>query len=57
MKVDTGTGVLLCSIEEGVATITLNRPEARNALGRRVGDLDLRDLALRGLDALPVSLR
>lgn len=33
MKVDTGTSVLLCSIEEGVATITLNRPEARNALG------------------------
>ena len=33
MKVDTGTSVLLCSIQEGVATITLNRPEARNALG------------------------
>ena len=36
MKVDTGTSVLLCSIEEGVATITLNRPEARNALGEEL---------------------
>lgn len=33
MNIDTGTSTLLCSIEEGVATITLNRPEARNALG------------------------
>jgi enoyl-CoA hydratase/carnithine racemase len=33
MKVDTGTPALLCSIKDGVATITLNRPEVRNALG------------------------
>jgi len=31
-SVDTGTEQLLCSIRHGVATLTLNRPEARNAL-------------------------
>jgi 2-(1,2-epoxy-1,2-dihydrophenyl)acetyl-CoA isomerase len=31
-KVDTGTEDLLASIEDGVAVITLNRPEARNAM-------------------------
>jgi len=29
---DTGTGQLLCGIEHGVATITFNRPQKRNAL-------------------------
>lgn len=29
---DTGTDQLLCSLDDGVATITLNRPERRNAL-------------------------
>ena len=32
MKIDTGTEQLLCEIRDGVAIITLNRPEARNAL-------------------------
>ena len=32
MKIDTGTEQLLCSVQDGVAVITLNRPEARNAL-------------------------
>jgi len=32
IAVDTGTGELLCEIRDGVALITLNRPEARNAL-------------------------
>ncbi|WP_417512955.1 enoyl-CoA hydratase-related protein [Minwuia sp.] len=32
MNIDTGTGQLLCEIRDGVAIITLNRPEARNAL-------------------------
>ena len=36
MEIDTGTQVLLCSVEDGVATITLNRPEARNALGEEL---------------------
>jgi 2-(1,2-epoxy-1,2-dihydrophenyl)acetyl-CoA isomerase len=31
-KIDTGTGELLASLEEGVLTLTLNRPEARNAM-------------------------
>ena len=30
--VDTGSGQLLCVIRDGVAILTLNRPEARNAL-------------------------
>ena len=36
MKIDTGTQALLCTVEDGVATITLNRPEARNALGEQL---------------------
>jgi enoyl-CoA hydratase/carnithine racemase len=32
MKIDTGTGQLLCELRERVAVVTLNRPEARNAL-------------------------
>lgn len=30
--IDTGTTDLLCSVSSGVATITLNRPQAKNAL-------------------------
>ncbi len=32
--IDTGTGDLLASLDEGVLTLTLNRPEARNAMSR-----------------------
>lgn len=32
-QIDTGTGTLLCNIDQRVATITLNKPEKRNALG------------------------
>ncbi|TAJ25128.1 MAG: enoyl-CoA hydratase [Reyranella sp.] len=32
MDIDTGTKELLCSVRDGVAVITLNRPEARNAM-------------------------
>jgi enoyl-CoA hydratase/carnithine racemase len=31
-EIETGTGQLLCRVEERVARLTLNRPEARNAL-------------------------
>ena len=31
--IDTGTNELLCDLEDGVATVTLNKPEKRNALG------------------------
>jgi enoyl-CoA hydratase/carnithine racemase len=33
MQIDTGTDELLCSIEDRVATVTLNKPDKRNALG------------------------
>ncbi|MFC3616556.1 enoyl-CoA hydratase [Lutimaribacter marinistellae] len=32
MKYDTGTDLLLCSVSDGVATITLNNPDKRNAM-------------------------
>ena len=35
-KIDTGTEELLCNVDERVATITLNRPEKRNALSDRL---------------------
>jgi enoyl-CoA hydratase/carnithine racemase len=35
-NIDTGTDQLLCSIRHGVATLTLNRPEARNALSAQL---------------------
>lgn len=31
--IDTGTNELLCELADGVATVTLNKPEKRNALG------------------------
>lgn len=33
MQIDTGTEELLCDLEDRVATVTLNKPEKRNALG------------------------
>ena len=36
-EIDTGTGQLLCRVEDGVATLTMNRPEARNALSPEMG--------------------
>jgi enoyl-CoA hydratase/carnithine racemase len=36
MEIDTGTTELLCSVRDGVALITLNRPEARNALSDKL---------------------
>lgn len=32
-KIETGTHELLCDLEDGVATVTLNKPAKRNALG------------------------
>lgn len=33
IRIDTGTDELLCHIEDRVATVTLNKPDKRNALG------------------------
>ena len=43
---DTGTAQVLCRVEDGVATITMNRPEARNALSSEMG-AGLRDTIAR----------
>ena len=34
--VDTGSDTLLVDITDGVATVTMNRPEARNAMNREM---------------------
>ena len=31
-EIDTGTNDLLVSLDEGVLTLTMNRPETRNAM-------------------------
>ncbi len=36
-EVETGTGQAQCRVEDGVATLTMNRPEARNALSAEMG--------------------
>ena len=41
----TGWETLLVSVEEGVARVTLNRPEVRNALSRTLLDELCRVLA------------
>jgi enoyl-CoA hydratase/carnithine racemase len=55
-KIDTGTGQLLCAVREGVAVITLNRPEARNAFSlemtpalRRMIDICRTDAEVRAV--------
>ena len=35
-QIETGTDELICSIEDHIATLTLNRPEKRNALSDRL---------------------
>jgi enoyl-CoA hydratase/carnithine racemase len=46
MKIDTGTDELLCEVADRVATVTLNRPEKRNALGDNLTPA-LRELLLK----------
>ena len=50
-KIDTGTEQLLCEVRDGVATITLNRPESRNALGDVITPALRRQIKERALDA------
>src|SRR3712207_1513044 len=44
-SIDTGTGELLAHVEDGVAVVTLNRPERRNALSRALLEALARTLA------------
>jgi len=49
--IDTGTGQLLCTVRDSVAIITLNRPEARNALSNEMSPALRRMIATCGADA------
>ena len=49
-NIDTGTGDLLAALEEGVLTLTLNRPDARNAMSRAMNEALQRQLAAAELD-------
>jgi 2-(1,2-epoxy-1,2-dihydrophenyl)acetyl-CoA isomerase len=49
---DTGTTDLLAALDEGVLTLTLtlNRPEARNAMSRAMNQALARQLAVAALE-------
>lgn len=49
-QIDTGTQDLLASLEEGVLTLTMNRPEARNAMSREMNEALAQQLAWAELD-------
>ena len=49
-EIDTGTGLLLGDLRDGVATLTLNRPEARNALSDELTPALRRMIARLGND-------
>ena len=51
MEIDTGTNELLCNVKDGVATITLNRPEARNAMSDKLTPALRTQIRERGEDA------
>jgi enoyl-CoA hydratase/carnithine racemase len=44
-SIDTGTGQLLCTVQDRVMTVTLNRPEARNALSEELSPAFCRMIA------------
>lgn len=50
VPVDTGTTELLATLEAGVLTLTLNRPEARNAMSRAMNQALQEQLASAELD-------
>lgn len=50
-NIDTGTQDLLASLEDGVLTLTLNRPEARNAMSRAMNDALAIQLAAAEIDS------
>ena len=47
---DIGTTDLLAALDEGVLTLTLNRPEARNAMSRAINHALARQLAVAALE-------
>src|SRR5271169_739058 len=47
---ETGTTDLLAALDEGVLTLTLNRPEARNAMSRAMNHALARQLAVAALE-------
>lgn len=49
-KIDTGTDHLLASLDAGVLTLTLNRPEARNAMSREMNTALQQQLAAAEVD-------
>ena len=49
--IDTGTNDLLASLDGGVLTLTLNRPEARNAMSDEMNQALARQLASAELDS------
>lgn len=49
-KIDTGTNDLLATLDAGVLTLTLNRPEARNAMTRAMNTALQQQLASAELD-------
>ena len=50
MEIDTGTTELLCEVRDGVALITLNRPEARNAMSPALTEALRNQIKARGDD-------
>lgn len=50
MEIDTGTTELLCVVRDGVALITLNRPEARNAMSPALTEALRDQIKARGDD-------
>jgi 2-(1,2-epoxy-1,2-dihydrophenyl)acetyl-CoA isomerase len=50
-SIDTGTPDLLAALEAGVLTLTLNRPEARNAMSREMNQALQEQLARAEFDA------
>jgi 2-(1,2-epoxy-1,2-dihydrophenyl)acetyl-CoA isomerase len=51
-SIDTGTADLLATLDEGVLTLTLNRPDARNAMSEAMNHALAQQLASAELDAL-----
>jgi 2-(1,2-epoxy-1,2-dihydrophenyl)acetyl-CoA isomerase len=49
-SIDTGTTDLLATLEAGVLTLTMNRPEAKNAMSRPMVEALGKQLALAELD-------